>query len=147
MWHAFLQVEHTCVLAVCVHNQPIIIQNQPVFFFLSTKIFLKSSRCQMTVCVTSHRQAPPTTVWLTVAFQHRLDWCLIWSPPCLSCRQSPIVSTPEQGRRQEYLQSDWGVLLLDVTMNIAVVIYSRHLSCWICRGLYLLLRGMPPWST
>ncbi len=142
----FTSWTYMCVGSVCTQPTYNNIKSTSVFF-LSTKIFLKSSRCQMTVCVTSHWQAPPTTVCLTVAFQHRLDWCLILSLPCVSCRQSPIVSTPEQGCRQEYLQSDWGVLLLDVTMNIAVVIYSRHLSCWICRGLYLLLRGMPPWST
>ncbi len=41
--------------------------------------------------------------------------------------------------RQEWLHRDWGVLLLDVIMNIAVVIYSRHLSRWrvdyfVCEG-------------
>ncbi len=43
------------------------------------------------------------------------------------CVHYAIVSMPEQGRRQECLQTDWGVLLLNVIMNIAVVIYSRHL--------------------
>ncbi len=41
--------------------------------------------------------------------------------------------------RQECLRlSDWGLLLLDVIMNIAVIIYSRHLSCWRRKGLTLL---------
>ncbi len=46
--------------------------------------------------------------------------------------------------RQEWLLSDWGVLLLDVIMNIAVVIYSRHLSRWRCSGLRLFVKGMRP---
>ncbi len=41
------------------------------------------------------------------------------------------------------LLSDWGVLLLDVIMNIAVVIYSRHLSRWRHSGLRLFLKGIP----
>ncbi len=44
--------------------------------------------------------------------------------------------------RQECLLSDWGVLLLDVIMSIAVVIYSRHLSGWRRSGLLLFLKGM-----
>ncbi len=41
--------------------------------------------------------------------------------------------------RQECLRlSDWGLLLLDVIMNIAVIIYSRHLSRWRRKGLTLL---------
>ncbi len=41
--------------------------------------------------------------------------------------------------------SDWGVLLLlDVIMNIAVVIYSRHLSRRRHSGLPLFLKGMRP---
>ncbi len=35
-------------------------------------------------------------------------------------------------------------MLLDVIMNIAVVIYSRHLSRWRCSGLRLFLKGMRP---
>ncbi len=41
----------------------------------------------------------------------------------------------------EWLLSDWGVLLLDVIMNIAVVIYSCHLSGWRLRGLHFFLKG------
>ncbi len=46
--------------------------------------------------------------------------------------------------RQKCLQSDWGVLLLDVIMNIAVVIYSRNMSRWRSSGLRLFLKGMRP---
>ncbi len=43
-----------------------------------------------------------------------------------------------RGRQECFLLSDWGVLLLDVIMNIAVIIYSWHLSCWRRRELTLL---------
>jgi len=46
--------------------------------------------------------------------------------------------------RQGCLLSDWGVLLLDVIMNIAVVIYSRHLSRWRRSELRLFLKRMRP---
>ncbi len=49
--------------------------------------------------------------------------------------------------RQECLLSDRGVLLLNVIMNIAVIIYSHHLSCWRHRGLHLFVKGMHPRST
>ncbi len=43
------------------------------------------------------------------------------------CVHYAIVSMPVQGRRQECLQTDWGVLLLNVIMNIAVVLLLWHL--------------------
>ncbi len=43
------------------------------------------------------------------------------------------------------LLSDCGVLLLDVIMNIAAVIYSLHPSGW--RGLRLVQKGKRPQST
>ncbi len=46
--------------------------------------------------------------------------------------------------RQEWLLSEWGVLFLDVIMNIAVIIYSRHLSRWRRSGLHLFMKGMHP---
>ncbi len=49
-----------------------------------------------------------------------------------------IVSTLVQGKTRCLWLSDWGVLLLDVIMNIAVIIYSRHLNRWRHRGLTLL---------
>ncbi len=57
---------------------------------------------------------------------------------------SANVSTPVQGKTRCLGLSDWGVLLLDVIMNIAVVIYSRHLSRWRHSGLHLFLKGMSP---
>ncbi len=87
----------------------------------------------------SSAQATPTIV----------DWqdCLTLDPPWESWELSAIVSTPVQGKTRCLRLSDWGVLLLDVIMNIAVVIYSRHLSHWRRRGLTLLsfLKGMR-WS-
>ncbi len=61
-YYALLQVvELKCVLAVCVHNHPIIIQIHPVFF-LSTKIFtlfLNRAICQ---CDVTRTEAPPMSV-------------------------------------------------------------------------------------
>ncbi len=53
-------------------------------------------------------EAPPTIVWLTGVFQHRLHWCLTSDPSWVSCHQS-------FHRRSRCRQ---------VIMNIAVVIYS-----------------------
>ncbi len=71
MRHALLQAVwiEMCVGSVCAQPND---KNPPSVFFLillNNFPFLKSSRSQMPVCVTSHRQAPPTIVWLTVAFQ------------------------------------------------------------------------------
>ncbi len=66
-----------------------------------------------------------------------VDWQghLSLDPPRVSCHQSTIVSTLVHGKTWCLRLSDWGVLLLDVIMNIAVVIYSQHLSRWRRRGL------------
>ncbi len=78
-----------------------------------------------------------------------LPWLFDWhwhftlDPPWVSCEQSTFVSMRQSRCRQEWLLSDWGVLLLDVIMNIAVVIYSQHLNHWRRRGL-LFLKGMHP---
>ncbi len=78
----------------------------------------------------SSAQAAPTIV----------DWQdrLTLDPPWVSLELSAIVSTPVQGKTRCLRLSDWSVLLLDVIMNIAVVIYSWHLSRWRRRGLTLL---------
>ncbi len=82
----------TCCLDINVfnvHNQLIKIKTHRVFFTLiNHDSFLKSSRSQSLVSVTSHKQAHPTTVdW---------HWRLTLAPPWVSCHQSSIVSTPEQ---------------------------------------------------
>ncbi len=73
------------------------------------------------LCDSTQAKAPPTIV----------DWhCLLTlDPPWVSSQQSAIVWRQSRSR-QEWLLSDWGVLLLDEIMNIAVVIYSLHLSRW-----------------
>ncbi len=48
--------------------------------------------------------------------------------------------------RQECFLINWGVLLLDVIMNMAIVIYSQHLSHWGHSGLCLILKGMWKWK-
>ncbi len=67
-------------------------------------------------------QAPPTIV----DWQNRLTL----DPPWVNRHQSTIVSTPVQGKTRCVQLSDWDVLLLDVIMNIAFILYSRHLSRW-----------------
>ncbi len=109
---------------MCVHIHPIMIKVHPVVFkssFWNQAVLSLRSEWRSSV------QAPPTIV----DWQARLT---LATPPewlravCLRCR-----------RRQERLWlSDWGVLLLDVIMNIAVVGYSWHLSRWRCRGLTFL---------
>ncbi len=74
---------------------------------------------------------------------------LYWAFLCkmlswVSCELSTIVMTPVQGKTRMSSIKRLRCLLLDVIMNIAVVIYSQHLSRWRCRGLTLLsfLKGM-----
>ncbi len=105
---------------------PVMIKIPPVFFFF----FFNQTVLRFLSELCSSVQAPPTIV----------DWQdhLTSDPPWVNRHQSTIVSTPVQGRTRCLWLSDWGVLLLNVIMNIAVVIYSRHLSRWRCRGLTLL---------
>ncbi len=59
--HFYMLFEHKCLLAVCVHNHPIMIKIHPVVFFLifiNNFPFFKSSHSQIIVCVTSHRPRP-----------------------------------------------------------------------------------------
>ncbi len=128
--------ELKCVLAVCIHNNPIMIKIHPVFFFCNLVKCFPLSQAEPSDGGPSH------DCWLTVAFQHRLHWCLTSDPPWVSCHQ---LFHRRSRCRQEWLLSYCGVLLLDVIMNIAIVIYSRHLSGW--RGLRLVLKGMRPRST
>ncbi len=97
--------EHKCVLAVCVHIHPIMIKFHPVlffFFFFNYDHFLRSGCC-------SSAQAPPT-IDTGVLSQLRPEWAVI-SPP--------LFRLQSRGRRG-WLLSDWGALLLNVIMNIAV---------------------------
>ncbi len=122
----------------CVHNHPIMMKIHTVLFFLipmNNNPFLKSSRSQILVGVTSHRPRPLPRLLIdsSVLSKLRPQWAVI-SPP-LFHRRSRC--------RQECLRlSDWSVLLLHVIMNIAV--YSWHLSRWRRSGLHLFLKGMHP---
>ncbi len=144
MLHALLQVvwAEMCFGSVC--TQPPYNDKNPsgVLIFSSSKICIPFSNRAVCLCDVTRTEAPPTIVWLTEAFQHRLHWCLTSDLPWVSCHQ---LFHRRSRCRQECLLSDWGVLLLDVIMSIAVVIYSSHLSRW--RGLCLVLKGMRPRST
>ncbi len=122
-----------------VHIHPIMIKIHPVFFFFVpiNKIpFLKSSLSQVLGCVTSHRPRP--LPWLSIDTGVLPKTCPEWaviSSPLFLCRSRC---------RQEWLLRDWGVLLLDTIMNIAVVIYYRYLIHWRRSELHLFLKGMRP---
>ncbi len=119
---------HKCVLEVCVHIHPIMIKIHPVFIFKSP--FSNQAVLRFLSEWRSSVQAAPTIV----DWQGRLTLDL----PSVSWELSSIVSTPVQGKTRCLRLSDWSALLLDVVMNIAVIISSRHLSCWRRRGLTLL---------
>ncbi len=109
------------VLAVC--SYPSYNDKNPLSVFLNP--YFKSSFSNQAVLRVlsewcSSVQAPPT----------RVDWqvCVTLAPP-------PWVSASGAGKTRCLWLRDWGVLLLDVIMNIAVVIYSRHLSRWRRGGL------------
>ncbi len=132
---------NVCWQCVYCTQPPYNDKNTPSVFFvilLNVFPFLKSSLCP---CDVTRTEAPPIIVWLT-AFEHRLHWCLTSDPPWVNCHQ--LFHRPSRCS-QDWLLSDWGVLLLDVIMNTVVVIYSRHLSRW--RVLPLVLKGKRPRST
>ncbi len=107
--------EHKCVLEVCAHDK-----NPPSVFFLIP--ILKSPFSNQAVLrFLSEWRSYAHNSWLT-----RPSYLILQS--LLRCR----------GRQECLRLSDWGVLLLDVIMNIAVIIYSWHLSRWRHRGLMLL---------
>ncbi len=125
-------------MCVCTHP-PYNDKNPPsVFFFIPINNipFLKSSLSQVLGCVTSHR--PRLLPWLSIDTGVLPKTCPEWtviSPPLF----------PHRSRcRQEWLLRDWGVLLLDVILNIAVVVYSRHLIHWRRSELQLFLMRMRP---
>ncbi len=123
---------------VCQCTQPPYNDKNPpsCYFYLFFYPFLKSSYLSMW----RHTDGGPShDCWLTVAFQHRLHWCLTSDPPWVSGHQ---LFHRRSRCRQEWLLSDWGVLLFHVIMNMAVVIYSRHLSGW--RWLRLVFKGKKP---
>ncbi len=69
-----------------------------------------------------------------------LTWPFYLRPALSELSSVRIVSMLE--RLQTRMAPKWCVLLLDVIMNIAVVIYSWHLIHWRRSGLCLFLKGM-----
>ncbi len=140
----YMLFKHKCVLAV--FTQPCYIDTNPssVFFYLLKSLPLSQIEpiLEACLCDITQTQAPPTIVWLTVVFQHRLDWCLTLDLPCVSYHQSAIVSTLEHKMQTRMTPGDLGVLWLDVIMNISVVYYSRYLSRWRRSRLHLFLKGI-----
>ncbi len=131
--HFYKLFEHKCVLALCVHNHPIMIKIHPVFlFFQSTKIIIPFSNRVDLRCLSVWRHTDPGP-----SHDCLIVWLVFYLRPALSDLSS-VRHCFTAG-----LLSDWGVLLLDVIMNIAVVIYSRHLSRWRHSGLRLFLKGIP----
>ncbi len=122
-----------CVGSVCTHpsyNDKNLPSGFCVFFYFKILSLSNQAVLRFLSEWRSSAQAAPTIV----------DWQdrLTLDPPWVSWELSAIVSTPVQGKTRCLRLSDWGVLLLDVIINIAVVIYSRHLSRWRRRGLTLL---------
>ncbi len=126
----FKLFEHKCVLEVCVHIHPIMIKIHPVFFYLFfyKTPFLKSGCFEIPVRMTKFWAGRSHDSWLTRPSYLRPALSELW----VSC------PPPVQGKTGCLRLSNWGALLLDAITNIAVVIYSRHLSCWIRRRLTLL---------
>ncbi len=92
--HFYKLFELKCVLAVCVHNHPIMIKIHPVFFFVSFFNLIKSFPLShikpfsdACLCDVTQTQAPPTIVdW---------HWCFTLDPPWVSCNSpTAIVSMP-----------------------------------------------------
>ncbi len=95
------------MLAVCIHNHPIMIKIHPLFFFLLKS--LPRSQIEPSVRVTSHGRRPlPRLLIDSISAQTAL---VSYLRPALS--ELRVIE---------------GFLLLYVIMNIAVVIYFRHLS-------------------
>ncbi len=117
----------------CVHIHPIMIQIHPVILFQIP--ILKSPFSNQTVLrFLSEWHSSVQTAPTIVDWQGRLTL----DPPWVSWELSAIVWSPVQGKTRCLWLSDWVFFLLDVIMNIAFVIYSRHLSRWRRRGLTLL---------
>ncbi len=127
--------EHKCVLEVCEHIHPIMIKIHPVFFFF-IPIFSNQAVLRF------------LSEWRSFCTGHSHDSWLTRPSYLRSALSelSTIVSTSVQGRQECLRLSYWGALLLDVIMNIAVIIYSQHLSRWRRRGLTFLsfLEGNAP---
>ncbi len=124
-----------CVGSVCT-QPPYNDKNPPSAFFKSPQIISTFSDQAVHIFWAKWRsfvQALP----MTIDWQYLPEWAV----------NSPPMFRRWSRSRQEWLLSDWGVLLLDVIMNIAVIIYSRNLSCWRRSELLLFLKGISPQSS
>ncbi len=121
-----------CVWSVCTH--PSYNDKKSTQWFFKIPILKSPFSNQAVLRFLSEWRSSAQTAPTIVNWQV----CLTLDPPWVICHPSIIVSTPVQGKTRCLRLSDWGVLLLDVIMNIAVVINSRHLSSWKRRGLMLL---------
>ncbi len=111
--------EHKCVLEVCV-THPSYNDKNPTsvfFFFFLNPSFSNQAVLRFLSEWCSSAQAPPTIV----------DWQdhLTLDPPWVSWELSSVRHCVDsmQGKTRCLRLSDWGVLLLDVIMNIAVFSY------------------------
>ncbi len=99
------------------------ISSMSVWFFLLNKLSFLHNRCSVLLLII-------TPCWWRSSVQAtppRLDWQdhLTLDPHWVIWELSTIVSTPVQGKTRRLRLSDWGVLLLDVILNIEVVIYPN----------------------
>ncbi len=92
--HFYKSFELKCVLTVCVHNHPIMIQIHPVFLFFNLLKSLPLSQIEPSVRVTSHgwRPRPRVLIDRCVSAQTAL---VSFLRPVLS-EPSSVVSPPEQ---------------------------------------------------
>ncbi len=121
--HFYKLFERKCVLALCTHP-PYNDKNPPsVFFYLLKSLPL--SEIEPSVRVTSHRRRPLPRVLIDSSVLAQTALVSYLCHQLFHCRSRCI---------HEWFLSNWGVLLLDVIMNIAVVIYSVAAGQWGAQG-------------
>ncbi len=129
-----------CVSSVCT-QPPYNYKDPPSVFFNLVKSFpLSQIEPISDACLCDITQTGPSHDCLIDSSVSAQTGLVSYLSPALS----ELSSVRYCWCRHEWLLSDWGVLLLDVIMNTAVVIYSRHLSHWRRSGLHLFLKGMRP---
>ncbi len=150
MLHALLQVvwAEMCVSSVCT-QPPYNDKNPPsVVFYLVKSLPLSQIEPISDACLCDVTQTGPSHDSLIDSSVSAQTGLVSYLRPALSELSSVSSLFHRWSKcRQECLHSDWGILLLDVIINIAVVIYSRHLSRWRRSGLRLFVKGMQPRST
>ncbi len=113
-----------CVGSVCTH--PSYNDKNPPSGFFKIPILKSPFSNQAVLRFLSEWRSSVQTSPMIVDWQDRLTLDPPWAEWAEWAVNSPnaIVSTLVQGKTRCLWLSDWGVLLLDVIMNIAVVIYS-----------------------